>query len=141
VIHPLFRPLSLLNLERTTMNVPRPERPPHDAQASAAEAHGGIRGKEVTFFRRQPESSGEVIASDAHSLVERVSTTSTNEIDKLIGQLRTLREFFQNEGQRIQREIDEYARLGDAVLKSTKTMVTNMAQLKYTGEIAQDKAE
>ena len=97
--------------------------------------------KEITSFRRQPESSGEVIASDAHSLVERVSTTSANEIDKLIDQLRALREFFQNEGQRIQREIDEYARLGDAVLKSTKTMVTNMAQLKYTGEIAQDKAE
>ena len=123
------------------MNVARPEKPLHDAHAFAAKAHGEIRGKEITPFRRQPESSGEVIASDAHSLVERVSTTSTNEIDKLIGQLRTLREFFQNEGQRIQREIDEYARLGDAVLKSTKTMVTNMAQLKYTGEIAQDKAE
>jgi hypothetical protein len=113
-------------------------------QASVAEAHGETRGifrREAALTRRQSGSGDEIAASDAQSLVERISATSKNEIDKLIAQLQTLREFFQEEGQRIQREIAEYAHLGDAMLKSTKTMAESMVQLKNSGEIIADKSE
>jgi len=126
------------------MNLARPERPSHDAQASATDVQAEIRGivrREIAPIRRQPEPSSEAAPTDARSLVDRVSADSTSELDKLIGQLQTLREFFHNEGQRIQRELAEYAQLGDAVLKSTKTMAENMAQLKQTAEVAQNDAE
>ncbi len=128
------------------MILARPEKPVQDAPPSSpAEAHADPRGllvrKDLVSQRRPPEPGSEPVPSEAHALVERVSATSTGEIDKLIGQLQTLREFFHNEGQRIQRELAQYAQLGDAMMKSTKTMAENMAQLKHTVEASQDEAE
>ena len=126
------------------MMIARFETASQNEQASVAEPHGETRGifrKEVALSRRQLGSGDEIAAGDAQSLVERISTTSKNEIDKLIAQLQTLREFFQEEGQRIQREIAEYAHLGEAMLKSTKAMAESMVQLKNSGEIIADKSE
>jgi len=71
--------------------------------------------------------------NETHSVIQRVSVTSVKEIDKLITQLQQLRDFLQNEGQRIQREITEYAQLGDAAMTSTKIIAENMVHRESAG--------
>src|SRR4051794_39614172 len=104
------------------MNVARPIRLADDGQTAGAEVEGEIRGlvrREVASYRRQPDHSGEMMANEAHSLVQRVWVTSVHEIDNLIGELQRLREFLETESHRIQREIAEYAQLADAAVKSS----------------------
>jgi hypothetical protein len=119
------------------MNVARPVRLADDGQTPGAEVEGEIRGlvrREVANYRRQPEPHGEMILNEAHSVLQRVSVTSVHEIDKLIAELQSLREFLQTESQRIQREIAEYAHLADAAVKSTKMIAENMVPHKNAPE-------
>jgi len=51
-------------------------------------------------YRRpaEPPASGETFANQASSIVQRVAVTSVSEIDRLIAELETLREFLRQEG-------------------------------------------
>ncbi len=125
------------------MNIARAEKLDEHEPASAHEAESESRGLvhvEAVLPRPQTGRMGDLVGAEAHALVERVSTSSTNEIDKLIEQLQTLREFLKTEGQRIQREIADYAHLGDAMLQLTKRMAESMTHLKQTGDIGSDEA-
>ncbi len=122
------------------MNVIRPAgRPAEDAPTPATEVEGEIRGlvrREVAQNRRPqlPEQGGEMIANQVNSLIQRVSITSVKEIDKLISELQSLRDFLHNESQRVQREISGYAHLSEAALKSTRIITESMSQWKNTGD-------
>jgi hypothetical protein len=84
-------------------------------------------------YRRPPEpAGGETFANQASSIVQRVAVTSVSEIDRLIAELETLREFLRQEGVRIQREIDGYARLSEEAVKSTKIIGESVNQWKTT---------
>jgi hypothetical protein len=74
------------------------------------------------------DSGSEV--GNLNSLIQRVSGTSVLEIEKLIDELQTLRDYLQNEGQRVQREIAEYAHMSQAAIKSTKIVTESLAQWK-----------
>jgi hypothetical protein len=50
------------------------------------------------------------------------------------GQLQELREYLMKEGQRVQREITEYAHMSQAATKSTKIIAENLAQWNQTAE-------
>ena len=78
----------------------------------------------------QPESGGDMIAQQVNTLIQRVSLTSVKEIDKLISELQGLRNFLDNESQRVQREIASYAHLSETALKSTRVIADNLAQWK-----------
>ncbi len=67
---------------------------------------------------------------------QRVSGTSVLEIEKLIAELETLRDYLQNEGQRVQRVITEYAHMNQAATKSAKIVAESLAQWKQTAESA-----
>jgi hypothetical protein len=54
------------------------------------------------------------------------------EIDKLIAELQTLRDYLQNEGQRVQQEVAEYAHMSQAATKSTKIIAESLAQWKHS---------
>ena len=54
-------------------------------------------------------------------LLGRVSKNSTGEIDSLIGEFERLRGTLQTDGERIQREIEEYRALSQQVMQLTKT--------------------
>jgi hypothetical protein len=73
-------------------------------------------------------------AGNLNSLIQRVSGTSVMEIDKLITELQMLRDHLQNEGQRVQQEIAEYAHMSQAAAMSTKSIVESLAQWKHTVE-------
>jgi hypothetical protein len=86
--------------------------------------------KDVAPLRRpQPEGS-EFAVTNINSLVQRVAGTSLQEIDNLVGELQTLRDFLVSEGERVQREIAGYGELSKATLRSTKIIAESMSQWK-----------
>ncbi len=62
--------------------------------------------------------------------IRRVSGTSVAEIDGLIGELRSLRDYLLKEGLRIQRELAEYNRLNHGALESTKIIADTLMKMK-----------
>src|SRR5262249_49847160 len=70
----------------------------------------------------QEGKESEQIASHVGSLVQRVSGTSIQEIEKLIAELHMLRETLHNEAARVQREIMEYATLIQDARQSLRTI-------------------
>src|SRR5436309_10406372 len=86
--------------------------------------------RDFASLRRQPENDGEVVASNIGSLLQRVAGTSVQEIDRLIGELQTLRDMLQNEGARVQREIIQYANLSQAAMQSTQTIAESLTNWK-----------
>ena len=109
-------------------------REPVDLDKSAeAAVEGEIREfvrRDVATLRRPPESDSEMVASNIGSLLQRVAGTSVQEIDKLIGELQTLREMLATEGARVQREIVEYATLSQAAMQSTKIIAESLTHWK-----------
>ncbi len=75
--------------------------------------------RDFASVRRPPENDGEMVANNISSLLQRVSGTSVQEIDRLIGELQTLRDTLQNEGERVRREVIQYANLSQAAMQST----------------------
>jgi len=102
-------------------------------KSSESAVEGEIREfvrRDVATLRRQPESDSEMVASNIGSLLQRVAGTSVQEIDKLIGELQTLREMLATEGARVQREIVEYATLSQAAMQSTKIIAESLTHWK-----------
>jgi hypothetical protein len=81
-------------------------------------------------YRGRQAEPGENIAGHANSIMQRVAVTSVTEIENLIGELERLRDFVRQEGIRLQREIEGYARLSEEATKSTKIIAESVAQWK-----------
>jgi hypothetical protein len=79
---------------------------------------------------RQAESDSELAANNLSTLLRRVSAHSTREIDLLIGELRTLRDKLHADGNRVEREIVEYAALSQSVIQLTKIIADGVVQIK-----------
>ena len=62
--------------------------------------------------------------------MERVATISISEIEALIKELEHLRDFLRQESDRIQRDIEGYARLSEEATKSTKIIAESVSQWK-----------
>jgi methyl-accepting chemotaxis protein len=63
-------------------------------------------------------------------LLGRVSENSTGEIDSLIGEFEQLRGRLRTDGERIQREIEEYAALSQQVMQLTKTISESVEKVR-----------
>jgi len=102
------------------------------------EVEGEIREfvrRDITMLRRPPfDSTGEGTTNNVNSLVQRVTSSSVQEIDKLIAELQALREALQREGDRVQREVTGYAQLSQSAMASTKVIAEGMAQWKSSFE-------
>ena len=86
---------------------------------------GGIRelvSRDTTASRPHQGNDNELAASSIGSLLQRVSGTSLQEIEKLITELQILREMLQNEAVRVEREIVEYAALVQNARQSMRTI-------------------
>ena len=100
---------------------------------SEAQVEGEIREfvrRDIAALRRRPEAESEMVANNIGSLLQRVAGTSVQEIDRLIGELQTLRDTLQNEGARVQREIIEYATLSQAAMQSTRVIAESLTHWK-----------
>jgi hypothetical protein len=80
--------------------------------------------------RQQAENDGEVVTNTISSLLQRVSGSSVQEIERLIGELQTLRDMLHSEGARVQREITQYANLSQAAMQSTKIIAESLTNWK-----------
>lgn len=106
---------------------------PEDAE-SPSEFEGEIREfirRDVAHLRRAlPEGASEQAVTSINSLLDRVSGSSVTEIDSLIDDLRNVRDFLKNEGDRVQREIASYAQLSQVAMTSVKIIAESMHQWK-----------
>jgi len=95
-----------------------------------AEIREFVRRDDVTNRERQPENESEMVASSINSVLQGATTTSVQEIDKLITELQTLRDTLHSERARVQREIVQYSTLTRATLESTKIVAESLMQFK-----------
>lgn len=113
------------------MNFAKPFGSAEIEKSVETEVEGNVR--ELTrggsAFRQNENSDGEMTANSLGVLLRRVSGSSTRQIDNLIGELRTLREKLQSDGDRVQRDIVEYSALNQSVLQLTKIVAESVKKL------------
>ena len=79
---------------------------------------------------RRADGDSEVATGNLGNLVRRVSVNSASEIDNLIRELQLLRDKLVADGQRVEREIVEYAGLSQSVIDMTRIISESMTQVK-----------
>ncbi|MGC2077232.1 MAG: hypothetical protein WA728_14585, partial [Xanthobacteraceae bacterium] len=84
----------------------------------SASAQKAVEGEDVEM------SSGDLTAS-----VREISRVSIEEVDSLIGELQTLRRRLKTTGERIERDIAEYATLSSQTSEITKIVLDGVKQL------------
>lgn len=101
-------------------------------RSAEAELEGKIHelvGRDGNVVRRT-DGDNEVATRNLGDLLRRVSANSTGEIDNLISELRLLREKLVADGNRVERDIVEYAALSQSVIEITKIITESMLQAK-----------
>jgi hypothetical protein len=104
-----------------------------------------FNGTMTTFHRRPPfqapiynlpsaraaeREDDQMPTENLSELLGRVSENSTSQIDDLVGDFGRLREKLRTDGDRIQREIEEYSRLSQQVMQLTKTIFENVEKVR-----------
>jgi hypothetical protein len=115
-----------------------------DETETPNEFEGEIREfirRDVSHLRRPQNEASEQAVTNINSLLDRVSGSSVSEIDRLIADLRNVRDFLHSEGERVQREIASYAQLSQVAMTSVKIIAESMSQWKsQTSEARLDRA-
>ena len=117
------------NMARNTLNSVEDQSAETEVEAEIREF---VRRDVVTNRERHPDNESEIVASSINSVLQRATTTSVQEIDKLITELQTLSDTLHSERARVQREIVQYSTLTRAALQSTKTIAESLTQFKKT---------
>ena len=113
-----------------------------EQNSTSNEFEGEIREfvrKDVAPWRKRPdraEAPTETQAENVSMLVQRVAGASIGEIDNVIEELRSMREFLRNEGERVQREIAGYATVSQTAAASMKVIAESMAQWRSASSAA-----
>jgi hypothetical protein len=92
-----------------------------------------VISRSATTARVPQQNDNELAASNIGSLLQCVSGTSVQEIEKLITELQILQEMLQNEATRVQREIVGYAALIQSARQSTRTVSESLSFLQSDG--------
>jgi hypothetical protein len=91
--------------------------------------------RDPSALRRAPDNDSELVANNINGLLQRVAGSSVQDIDRLIGELQTLRDMLQSEGARVQREIAQYAHLSQSAMQSTKVIADSLQSWKADGTL------
>jgi hypothetical protein len=86
--------------------------------------------RKLTRAPAAESDDGEMPAENLSALLGRVSENSTSQIDDLVGDFGRLREKLRTDGERIQREIEEYAALSQQVMQLTKTISESVEKVR-----------
>jgi hypothetical protein len=122
------RPMSLVKPVISAED--KSERSAEEALATMTNVEGEIREfvrRDVVSARRSDVDLG---AGNINFLIERVAGSSIKEIDNLIADLETVREFLRSEGERVAHEITSYAQASQAAMSSAKVVSDSMTQWK-----------
>jgi hypothetical protein len=88
-------------------------------------------------FRQDNNGADELSADDLDILLRRVSQASTREIDNLMGELRSLRNKLQIDGNRIQSDIAKYTQLSQGIMQLATIISDSVKKLPDAWGIAQ----
>jgi ABC-type transporter Mla subunit MlaD len=130
LLRPRRAPNGGSNMARKTDDGVEHNQPP-DTEVEA-EIREFVRRDVVTNRERQPENESEMVTNSINSVLQGATTTSVQEIDKLITELQSLSDRLNSERARVQREIVEYSTLTRAALESTKIIAESLTQLTKT---------
>jgi hypothetical protein len=91
--------------------------------------------KRPHFEDRNPTSDRAAVGDtmqteDLGDLLGRVSESSTTQIDNLVGDFGRLREKLRVDGERIQRDVEEYRALSEQVMQMTKTIAESVEKVR-----------
>ena len=89
---------------------------------------------EATPSPRPAEPTHADGASPLNSTIQRASGATVAEIDGLIDELQSLRDFLLKEGERLQRELTEYTRFNQGARESTRTVTDTLRKMKTDRE-------
>jgi len=109
----------------------------NEAVSMLSQLEGEIReivSQDTTAPRPQQGNDSELAANKVNSLLQRVSGTSVQEIEKLITELQLLREMLQKEAARVQREIVGYAVLIQNARQSIRTISETLSAWRNDGD-------
>jgi hypothetical protein len=85
----------------------------------------------AAVFQRPESGDGETSTENLGNVLRQVSKTSIGEIDNLISELQTLRRKLQTDGDRIQRDIAQYAELSQQVMQLTTIISDSVSKLPH----------
>jgi hypothetical protein len=114
-----------------------PQRINHNATEptnSVTEVEGAIRQvvrQDVANLRRESEDFGD-FKTNVESVAGRASSLA--ELKAVIGELQRLHDFLHSEGERLQREIADYAHVSKAVNSSVRLIADNIMHRKKAGD-------
>jgi DNA anti-recombination protein RmuC len=113
---------------RTMSNAERSEQSPEipDTAEFEGEIRELIRSRDVTFLRSPAKSGGDL--NNLNSLIQRAAGDSSGEIDSLIMQLQDMRDYLQDEAERIRDEIAKYVQVSQAIREHAEALSDRMAQ-------------
>ena len=106
-----------------------PETSENANDKSVTEVEGALRefARDVRPMRRDPKDATDFVAN-VDLFAQRAA--SLVELRSVIRELQQLHDFLQSEGERLQREISEYAQLSKATTNSTRLIADNMMNWK-----------
>jgi predicted transcriptional regulator len=99
-------------------------------QSPETDASGNIHELARTSGSRQIGISDDQTSPNSLGiLLRRVSASSTRQIENLVGELQTLGKKLHTDGDRIQRDIEEYAELNQQVIQLTAIIFDSVKKL------------
>jgi ABC-type transporter Mla subunit MlaD len=104
-----------------------PETSENANDKSVTEVEGALREFAREPMRRDPKDATDFVAN-VDLFAQRAA--SLVELRSVIRELQQLHDFLQSEGERLQREISEYAQLSKATTNSTRLIADNMMNWK-----------
>ena len=120
------------------MTVIKAERPAETEQSAVAataaveQVEGEIRAfvrRDLSVFRRR-QDGGDATVENVGSAIERVSSASVVEIERVMAELANVRDMLRGEGERVQREVSGYASLSQTAMTSMKIIGDSLVQWK-----------
>ena len=92
----------------------------------AAQTPAGVSPAPIAAGEEVPEARHEAVSIRIDSVIGRIALHSAQEIERLIAELQSFRDFLETESQRVQREISAYVNLSQAAAKSSNIIMENM---------------
>jgi hypothetical protein len=114
------------------------------ATAAVEQVEGEIRAfvrRDLSVFRRRQEGSSDTAVDNISSVIDRVSSASVAEIERVIAELSSVRDMLRGEAERVQREIGGYASLSQAAMTSMKIIGDSLVQWKSQSPQAAQRKE
>ncbi len=79
-------------------------------------------GAEEYAPRPTKKADGQLVADEISALLHSAATTSVQQIESVIHELKTMRQQLSSEAARVQREMADYASLGQSAVNSAKVI-------------------